>query len=462
MDDGDDAALVDDVLDAPSEAAAQQELPPREPQQQLSAVHVQAAMSRRGLVSRPDAVEAVLRVLRREVDPAASLSVILDAVGAHLERDQGRGAGGGAGGGMRGERGGVRAWAGVCRPGAAQLRACSKQPAQMKCAESGPPKCAALALLQRAPPQHASPPFPPRLPPAGPAIVDAALIASVAAASTRNEDDATREAIEVVSSFALHKWRYDVSRRAFYHAGNSFRLHADAGARIALLDERLGLAYGRCSRNESFRPPPPGVKRSFVQMHHVEDLPGIMATAAGEAKKSSNTTLIGLLTQPEDGLWCLEDGAWRRVGGRKGGGGGSVGRNRTRPLTCSSSFRPPLPVTGMGRQRIDGHQTKRCLHSTCALPWTKGEAFPTPPSPPLPRRPLCCVAICPGRGVHPGVLHRDLSCVRGGHVPPRRCIGSGQRRCRGCASRRDHCRGGAHRGAHAGRVLRAHDGPTAP
>jgi DNA polymerase epsilon subunit 2 len=136
--------------------------------------------------------------------------------------------------------------------------------------------------------------------------VDAATVEAVIAEGTRNADDVEQESVQVVPAFLTHKWRYDPAKRTFSHAGARFRLHADAGARVAMLDERLCWLAGRCARHENFRPPPPGVKRDFFKLHRVDELPSVMADA-GARRASGTLYLIGMLTQPEDGVWCLED-----------------------------------------------------------------------------------------------------------------------------------------------------------
>lgn len=140
--------------------------------------------------------------------------------------------------------------------------------------------------------------------------MDEIIIEQVICELARVESDDVNESISVVSAFATHKWRYDGARRSYTYLGNRFHLHASASARIAMLEERLDWVYGRCLRHEAFRPPPPGIRRNDVhrkKLHRVDELAGVMADLSGGARESPLLYLIGMLTQPEDGTWCLED-----------------------------------------------------------------------------------------------------------------------------------------------------------
>jgi hypothetical protein len=89
--------------------------------------------------------------------------------------------------------------------------------------------------------------------------------------------------------------------RAFCSLGRKFPLHAPAAAKATLFSERLALTQARLLRHPMFAPPIAGsTRRDYVALTPLEALP---AAAPG-----AEVNVLGLLTQPEDGLWCLEDG----------------------------------------------------------------------------------------------------------------------------------------------------------
>jgi hypothetical protein len=112
--------------------------------------------------------------------------------------------------------------------------------------------------------------------------------------------------ISVLSAFHTPKYRLDPSTRTFHYAGRRFPLHADASSKVALVDERLHLALARVLRNPQFQPPLPGSKRKHIPLSKVDDLTALPG-ASSSSSSSSFATVLGVLTQPEDGLFCLED-----------------------------------------------------------------------------------------------------------------------------------------------------------
>lgn len=99
--------------------------------------------------------------------------------------------------------------------------------------------------------------------------------------------------------------------------GRHFPLHASAAAKVSIFAERLALVAARLSRNPTFAPPIAGsVRRDHVMLTAVDALPTVPT--------GDQVNVLGVLTQPEEGLWCLEDGqkcvalnlsAAQRVGG---------------------------------------------------------------------------------------------------------------------------------------------------
>lgn len=123
---------------------------------------------------------------------------------------------------------------------------------------------------------------------------------AVVASGTKNEDDVKAESVAVVSSFELPRYSYEPSTNTYYYKGNRFPLHADAQAKLAIYDERLQLITARLMRHPHFAVPLPGSKKQYIKLARVDDL-------AATAETSVHVTMIGVLTQPEDGLYCLED-----------------------------------------------------------------------------------------------------------------------------------------------------------
>ena len=156
--------------------------------------------------------------------------------------------------------------------------------------------------------------------------MDSSTISAVVGELTRDERTVLDTGIAVVPAFSTHKWRYDPSRASTAYTGCAFRLHAPAASRVAMLEERLAWARGRCLRNDFFRPPPQGERREYNKLYRVDELPALMAEV-GLGQATRKVMVIGMLTQPEEGLWCLED-AERSVALYLGEpGGAAIGRS---------------------------------------------------------------------------------------------------------------------------------------
>ena len=140
-------------------------------------------------------------------------------------------------------------------------------------------------------------------------VIDRNTVAAVVAEQTRDEDDVKQESVAVVSSFKLPRYSYDVSLNTYRYIGDTFPLHGDATGKLAIFEERLALVRARLLRQKDFQVPLPGVKRKYHKLTRVDDL---------SALESSNDELrtimmLGVLTQAEEGLFCLEDGSGSSV-----------------------------------------------------------------------------------------------------------------------------------------------------
>jgi hypothetical protein len=137
-------------------------------------------------------------------------------------------------------------------------------------------------------------------------MVELSTVHAVVASLTRDDADLMSKGIEVVPAFSTHKWRFDAARGIAHYVGSRFPLHAEAGARVAMLEERLTTARWRTLRNEYFRPAAPGRDAVSNKLYRVDELPALMAEC-GLGQATKEVVVFGMLTQPEEGLWCLED-----------------------------------------------------------------------------------------------------------------------------------------------------------
>lgn len=86
--------------------------------------------------------------------------------------------------------------------------------------------------------------------------------------------------------------------------GTKFPAHADAGAKSRVFAERLQWIQARNARNPTFAQPLPGSGRGpLVDITPIDQLPLRLAAAA-----SNTFTVCGLLTQPDIGVFAVDDG----------------------------------------------------------------------------------------------------------------------------------------------------------
>lgn len=131
--------------------------------------------------------------------------------------------------------------------------------------------------------------------------IDASCIRDVVGIMSRDDDDVCRDSIQIVAAFATPKHSYDATRRSYYYEGAAFSLHAGPEAKLALTRDRFALLLSRVMRNALFTPPLPGAaaQGQFIPLTPLEQLAGV--------EKGQRVTMLGMLTQPEDGVWCVED-----------------------------------------------------------------------------------------------------------------------------------------------------------
>jgi hypothetical protein len=118
----------------------------------------------------------------------------------------------------------------------------------------------------------------------------------------------------------------------FCSVGRSFPLHGDIDEKVRLHSERFGLLKARILRHPTFAPPLVGgggaaARSRYISLTPVDQIPRVTAAAAAAASGGDGSvavhgasaaaaaaaaaggvvTVLGMLTQPEPGLWCIED-----------------------------------------------------------------------------------------------------------------------------------------------------------
>ena len=132
-------------------------------------------------------------------------------------------------------------------------------------------------------------------------MVDLSAVEAVVADATRNDEDVKAVSISTVSAFHTPRYTFDPASRIYNYLGNKFSLHGDANSKLAIFEDRLQLIHARLMRNSLFAPPLPGSRRKHIPLTRIDDL------AATSPDKIIHVTTLGILTQPEDGVYCLED-----------------------------------------------------------------------------------------------------------------------------------------------------------
>lgn len=128
--------------------------------------------------------------------------------------------------------------------------------------------------------------------------MDLATVEDVVAELTRDEEDIAQESIQVFSTDAMPKYLFNAARKKFYRVDERTTLHAPAASNIAMWRERHQLVEQRVLRNPMFSPPVLGSKKhDYFQLTPLESLLGT----------SGIKYVLGMLVQPEEGRYCIED-----------------------------------------------------------------------------------------------------------------------------------------------------------
>mmetsp|Transcript_33 Transcript_33/g.115 ORF Transcript_33/g.115 Transcript_33/m.115 type:complete len:519 (-) Transcript_33:47-1603(-) len=129
-------------------------------------------------------------------------------------------------------------------------------------------------------------------------VVDLATVEQVVAELTRDEEDIAQESIRVFQTADVPKFLYNAARKTFYKVDAPAGLHCPAETNIAMWRERYQLVEQRVLRNAMFSPPVLGSsKREYFQLTPLESLLGTTGTKY----------VLGMLVQPEEGRYCIED-----------------------------------------------------------------------------------------------------------------------------------------------------------
>ena len=128
--------------------------------------------------------------------------------------------------------------------------------------------------------------------------IDLDAITAVVADLTKDEEDVAEERIQFVDAFHLPVLHYHQVRKHFYLSLDKRPLHGDPQLKAMMFRERFSLVQQRVLRNKAFaKPLLGGSSRQYVELTPLDSLLG----------SSGQKCLLGMLTQHEEGHYCLED-----------------------------------------------------------------------------------------------------------------------------------------------------------
>jgi DNA polymerase epsilon subunit 2 len=135
------------------------------------------------------------------------------------------------------------------------------------------------------------------------AMIVLATIESIVVDLSSNEDDIAREIVQVFDAFSCPKLHYDERNRT-YKVINSppFKILGTVESRAQMYRERLLLTQQRLLRSDVF------TLHGFSgnnKKRHTEGLP--IHTIESLLGSEGTKVLFGMITQPEEGVWYLED-----------------------------------------------------------------------------------------------------------------------------------------------------------
>ena len=132
-------------------------------------------------------------------------------------------------------------------------------------------------------------------------FIDEDVIVNVIADLSSSEEDLSKEKFQLLDAFSSPKIQYDENNKSYKLLVNhTYKIHGDVFSRANMYRERLILTLQRLLRSGTFvmsgltrRTLPPDV-------HEISTISSLLGS-------SSTKILFGMLTQPEEGSWYLED-----------------------------------------------------------------------------------------------------------------------------------------------------------
>eukprot|EP01038_Epipyxis_sp_PR26KG_P013213 gene13213-17712_t len=136
-------------------------------------------------------------------------------------------------------------------------------------------------------------------------LIDVDTITSVVAYLTSSEEDLELERFQLMDAFSSPKLTYDEKQKAFkIEANPKYEILGNVESRASMYRERLMLTQLRLLRSGLFVMKGMGdINTLKQQRNNAAELSTIESLLGGQGTK----VLFGMLTQPEDGSWFLED-----------------------------------------------------------------------------------------------------------------------------------------------------------
>ncbi|CAM9757558.1 unnamed protein product [Phaeothamnion confervicola] len=132
-------------------------------------------------------------------------------------------------------------------------------------------------------------------------VVDVETVSSVVADLSKDDKELDEESLQYLDAFAMPRVTYDPQRKTLFVEDvvvGKRRMHALAAARPQMFRDRFLLAQQRVQRNKLFcRPVIASSRREHLQLTALDALVGARGTKV----------VLGMLTQPQEGRYCLED-----------------------------------------------------------------------------------------------------------------------------------------------------------
>eukprot|EP00981_Chlorochromonas_danica_P000253 scaffold61_cov180-Ochromonas_danica.AAC.5 len=133
------------------------------------------------------------------------------------------------------------------------------------------------------------------------AIIDLDTIENIVADLSSNEEDLAQESLQLFDAFRSPKLQYDEKTRQYKIATEvKYDILAKMEARAGMYRERLLLTQQRLLRSELFTL---RVRHRGQQNADSDEISTVESLLGSSGVK----ILVGYLTQPEEGQWCLED-----------------------------------------------------------------------------------------------------------------------------------------------------------